>query len=135
MYVLIKFPDVSFLKSSGKEREGSEGERINLLLDKKTFWYVNCILSLPSSKEYRVGQKQVYGCEYLLLVLVSTYFCPTLMLPEGGPGPERVCLEPASSGRVLAFMYRVYNTSPVSYTHLTLPTRRDSCRSRWSPYH
>ena len=23
----------------------------------------------------------------------------------------------------------------VSYTHLTLPTRRDSCRSRWSPYH
>ena len=24
---------------------------------------------------------------------------------------------------------------PVSYTHLTLPTRRDSCRSRWSPYH
>ena len=26
-------------------------------------------------------------------------------------------------------------TRPVSYTHLTLPTRRDSCRSRWSPYH
>ena len=25
--------------------------------------------------------------------------------------------------------------TPVSYTHLTLPTRRDSCRSRWSPYH
>ena len=24
---------------------------------------------------------------------------------------------------------------PVSYTHLTLPTRRDSCRSRWSPDH
>ena len=26
-------------------------------------------------------------------------------------------------------------TVSVSYTHLTLPTRRDSCRSRWSPYH
>ena len=24
---------------------------------------------------------------------------------------------------------------PVSYTHLTLPTRSIKCRSRWSPYH
>ena len=24
---------------------------------------------------------------------------------------------------------------PVSYTHLTLPTIRRRCRSRWSPYH
>ena len=24
---------------------------------------------------------------------------------------------------------------PVSYTHLTLPTRIYPCRSRWSPYH
>ena len=24
---------------------------------------------------------------------------------------------------------------PVSYTHLTLPTTRHQCRSRWSPYH
>ena len=24
---------------------------------------------------------------------------------------------------------------PVSYTHLTLPTKYNSCRSRWSPYH
>ena len=24
---------------------------------------------------------------------------------------------------------------PVSYTHLTLPTRGSKCRSRWSPYH
>ena len=26
-------------------------------------------------------------------------------------------------------------SSPVSYTHLTLPTILRSCRSRWSPYH
>ena len=26
-------------------------------------------------------------------------------------------------------------TTPVSYTHLTLPTMRLRCRSRWSPYH
>ena len=25
--------------------------------------------------------------------------------------------------------------TPVSYTHLTLPTRACRCRSRWSPYH
>ena len=25
--------------------------------------------------------------------------------------------------------------APVSYTHLTLPTKSDECRSRWSPYH
>ena len=24
---------------------------------------------------------------------------------------------------------------PVSYTHLTLPTTQQLCRSRWSPYH
>ena len=24
---------------------------------------------------------------------------------------------------------------PVSYTHLTLPTNKAVCRSRWSPYH
>ena len=27
------------------------------------------------------------------------------------------------------------NTLTVSYTHLTLPTKSDECRSRWSPYH
>ena len=25
--------------------------------------------------------------------------------------------------------------NPVSYTHLTLPTSSERCRSRWSPYH
>ena len=25
--------------------------------------------------------------------------------------------------------------APVSYTHLTLPTSNNLCRSRWSPYH
>ena len=27
------------------------------------------------------------------------------------------------------------NLTPVSYTHLTLPTTLVKCRSRWSPYH
>ena len=29
----------------------------------------------------------------------------------------------------------IYWKEPVSYTHLTLPTIRLTCRSRWSPYH
>ena len=28
-----------------------------------------------------------------------------------------------------------YTPTPVSYTHLTLPTIHVECRSRWSPYH
>ena len=27
------------------------------------------------------------------------------------------------------------DSQAVSYTHLTLPTKSDECRSRWSPYH
>ena len=34
------------------------------------------------------------------------------------------------------FMYApIANTKSVSYTHLTLPTKLEWCRSRWSPYH
>ena len=29
----------------------------------------------------------------------------------------------------------ILHTTPVSYTHLTLPTTGIRCRSRWSPYH
>ena len=35
-------------------------------------------------------------------------------------------------GRKLA---EEHGLTPVSYTHLTLPTKEDECRSRWSPYH
>ena len=30
---------------------------------------------------------------------------------------------------------RLHARTPVSYTHLTLPTTQQLCRSRWSPYH
>ena len=29
----------------------------------------------------------------------------------------------------------IVDDEAVSYTHLTLPTNHDMCRSRWSPYH
>ena len=34
-----------------------------------------------------------------------------------------------------AFDDTQHGADPVSYTHLTLPTKEDECRSRWSPYH
>ena len=34
-----------------------------------------------------------------------------------------------------ATMADVFQLATVSYTHLTLPTTRLVCRSRWSPYH
>ena len=45
-----------------------------------------------------------------------------------------------SDGFDVAISYQNNNVfldkdSPVSYTHLTLPTILRSCRSRWSPYH
>ena len=36
-------------------------------------------------------------------------------------------------GSVLNILYQ--GVTSVSYTHLTLPTKRTRCRSRWSPYH
>ena len=46
-----------------------------------------------------------------------------------------------TAARTVAFLHarghdvRVVRPRPVSYTHLTLPTKEDECRSRWSPYH
>ena len=50
---------------------------------------------------------------------------------------------PAASADVNSDMNQFFNklgfasntTQPVSYTHLTLPTMKCRCRSRWSPYH
>ena len=48
------------------------------------------------------------------------------------PDPEddvtRPALAPTQAQTAPAF-------NPVSYTHLTLPTSSERCRSRWSPYH
>ena len=35
----------------------------------------------------------------------------------------------------LLILFPLTFIAPVSYTHLTLPTKSDECRSRWSPYH
>ena len=40
-----------------------------------------------------------------------------------------------AAAAVFAGLFLVGGTAPVSYTHLTLPTTRLVCRSRWSPDH
>ena len=51
-------------------------------------------------------------------------------------------LDTNKTGLTLDSTNGVYNVTaneagqaPVSYTHLTLPTNVQQCRSRWSPYH
>ena len=51
---------------------------------------------------------------------------------EAGPAWRALTVRAEGLGGAGARLLRV---QAVSYTHLTLPTRRDSCRSRWSPYH
>ena len=42
---------------------------------------------------------------------------------------------PSQVSATLADLYHSGMLRTVSYTHLTLPTTLNSCRSRWSPYH
>ena len=39
------------------------------------------------------------------------------------------------SRQTLIYYDKIDLFKPVSYTHLTLPTKPYGCRSRWSPYH
>ena len=41
----------------------------------------------------------------------------------------------AAAGRPIDVAWLSARFAAVSYTHLTLPTKEDECRSRWSPYH
>ena len=42
---------------------------------------------------------------------------------------------PYKEGKAVLTDIGTEELAPVSYTHLTLPTIRRRCRSRWSPYH
>ena len=48
---------------------------------------------------------------------------------------DKTGLVSAISGCLFDLGINLGSTSSVSYTHLTLPTMRLRCRSRWSPYH
>ena len=58
----------------------------------------------------------------------SEAFSGALMTVSGLTG-ETISVQTSPDG------YQGAPASPVSYTHLTLPTTLHECRSRWSPYH
>ena len=57
-----------------------------------------------------------------------------LMLAAQDPKKDIWLYINSPGGSITAGM-AIYDTMPVSYTHLTLPTTEPVCRSRWSPYH
>ena len=81
-------------------------------------------------------------------LLCSPPFVPVYLCVNVGPQgllvvrlpasfvPHSASLGPAMATRVLSTPAAHLRPSyPVSYTHLTLPTKTHQCRSRWSPYH
>ena len=85
---------------------------------------------------------------YLPIALATTVLlagCSESAAPPIDPGVKEVVA--ASAGEapvgqldqsVVPGHYRIelrIDPSPVSYTHLTLPTKVLVCSSRWSPYH
>ena len=56
---------------------------------------------------------------------------PTMPPPRYSPQRDHRL---RSDGAQIAFIADALG-KPVSYTHLTLPTTCNLCRSRWSPYH
>ena len=40
-----------------------------------------------------------------------------------------------AQSKIAEYQSNLRIAQPVSYTHLTLPTKNSPCRSRWSPYH
>ena len=134
--LLFGFPSCILRRTAGP---GSCRERGLIAME----YFMVPTQKVPSLQHFRKTEKEVIGglCRcVLLLPPFPSYNC--------SPGPA------SSGGRACAHAWPAPPTPfaflscrggcspalrscavPVSYTHLTLPTRRDSCRSRWSPYH
>ena len=54
---------------------------------------------------------------------------------EEGAGSRELAGDHPSALIVVSSSGGGARAGPVSYTHLTLPTKQVQCRSRWSPYH
>ena len=61
--------------------------------------------------------------------------CTCLIVEGPAPSWHLLDLCPEEEFLLHCFILPLHSHCPVSYTHLTLPTRGSKCRSRWSPYH
>ena len=104
------------------------------------FWVSAEELELIHQKMQQYGTENLSA--YLRKMALDGYVVK-LELPEL---KELVSLMRRSSNNLNQLTRKVHETgrvydadlediSPVSYTHLTLPTMAGLCRSRWSPYH
>ena len=72
----------------------------------------------------------------MLIAMLSTSVI--LFHDNAGYGPNQVALMLAAGTAAVIGLYLGFSwhdMEAVSYTHLTLPTNVQQCRSRWSPYH
>ena len=79
---------------------------------------INCPMGCMMTLEQKDGEINVKGngCKRGIQYAIEECTAPTRMLTSS--------------------VYVTGGSFPaVSYTHLTLPTKYNSCRSRWSPYH
>ena len=78
--------------------------------------------------------------------LVSTLLCTSFLLAsplcadppsdKGQKGKDKGSDKSGNGGVEYALdLSLLVSAGTVSYTHLTLPTSKPKCRSRWSPYH
>ena len=75
-------------------------------------------------------EEHIKNIETLLSTDRIRKWCPKLS------NPKRSITTNQQSKWTSTFLKSDANFSiPVSYTHLTLPTKPMMCRSRWSPYH
>ena len=79
-----------------------------------------------------MGYPQCFMFFIFISKIFSTYFVPGSTRPWGFSSQLNRQFLMYLTNFICCLM--VFSDT-VSYTHLTLPTRRDSCRSRWSPYH
>ena len=87
-------------------------------------YYREEFLPRLAENQQNISQPEMYWPEERTAQLLQYLYI------AGNPNPtgEKHLLDAASD-------YTTYSATPVSYTHLTLPTTLPRCRSRWSPYH
>ena len=100
---------------------------IDILISSTVSFALSTVFNYLASMKYVFKHKDSYSklqefCIFAILSIIGLML-NTLVMWLG----EAVC-------NAFAIDYGAHMIS-VSYTHLTLPTKLEWCRSRWSPYH